>query len=128
MRTTTVLLAAVALTLSACGGSKTPKPTAPSGAPAAAAARTAQAYVDAYAKRRPKRICALLAKTVRAQLTAKGSCVATVRSTLGAAGTAPKIAGATRQGQTAIATISGSPRQITLIRQGAAWKVSNGGN
>jgi ABC-type Fe3+-hydroxamate transport system substrate-binding protein len=123
---TTVFLVIACLALSACGSSS-PKPSAPAGTKDAAAARVAQAYVDAYAHRRPARVCALLAAAVRAQLTQKGSCTATVRASLKGAQPRLKVSGALRQGTTATAKLTGSPRQITLTREGATWKVSDGG-
>lgn len=122
----TAVLVASGLTLSACGGSAS-KPAAPAGTKDPAAARAAQAYVDAYTHHQAKRICALLADTVRAQLTQKGSCAATIRASFQGADPRLAVAGATRQGATAVATFKGSSRQVTLRRQGAAWKVVDGG-
>lgn len=93
-----------------------------------AAVKVAQQYVDAYVKEDARAICALLAKSVRVQLEADASCPKTVKKSFGSA-VQDKLRTdrAYVKGDQAIVTFKESPRQVTVARQGQAWKVVNGG-
>jgi hypothetical protein len=115
--------------LGGCGGGGTkapaPPPT-PKGTPDAAAAKAAQAYLDAYTAKNPRKICGLLAASIRKQLGGK-KCVKTVKGTLTPTFPQQAVDKSYSTGDKAVITVQGSPRRLQLVREGGTWKVINGG-
>jgi uncharacterized protein YhdP len=118
-----------ALVIAGCGGGGDSSGPASGGTADPHAKSAAQAYLNAYAARKPRAICALLTPKVRRQLADnKGSCVKTVAFSLkGQKFGRLTVAGARASDGNAIATITGSQRQIRLQSVSGAWKVYDGG-
>lgn len=118
---------AVMVVLAGCGGGD--GPVLPKGTPDADAKQAAQAYVDAYANHDAAAICAALTRLVQRQLaTDKGTCLRTIRVNIaGQSYPRVQVDQAYADGRKATATIVDSKRQIALLRDPVAWKVSNGG-
>jgi hypothetical protein len=110
------------------GGGSSKAPANPPGKPDAAAAKVAQGYVDDYTNHRAKPICSALAQAVVAQMNGVKGCLKQVKASF-KAGVFPKlhVKAAYASGGTATAVFRDTPRQVTLTREGSAWKVSNGG-
>jgi hypothetical protein len=127
MRRCSFILALTVL-LAGCGGGGNKSSSAkPQGKADQGAAKAAQQYVDAYVAKDPKAICALLATPVKAQLTAKGTCVKTIKSAMPAAPQKLKTDQSYRTGDNAIVTFRSSPRQVKLVLEAKRWKVVDGG-
>jgi hypothetical protein len=129
MRPSLGILAAAALAVAGCGGGGGGSKPAPTfkGSPDPAAGHVAQAYINAYAKKQPHRICSLLAAPIVTRL-GGAKCAATVNGTLKGI-TFPKLQvnKALSRGNTAQVSFKGTLRLITLTREGGRWKVINGG-
>jgi len=132
-----VVAGCVAIAAAGCGGGdKKPATTATTttlapgglqGANDPAAQAAAQRYVDAYTAKDAAAICSALAQSVRTQLAGSKGCAATIRKTL--IHTYPKLTAKRSyvNGDTAIVTFQGSPRQVTVQREQGDWRVVNGG-
>jgi hypothetical protein len=127
MRRTACLIALLPV-LAGCGGGDSGD-SGPKGTPDPEAKKAAQEYIDAYAAGSPPRICAALAGSVRKQLADdKGTCEKTIAANIkGQNFEKLTVKEALADGGTAHAIFEGIPRQITLVRDPSAWKVSDGG-
>ena len=121
-------LAAGALLIAGCGGGDEPaKPKKLTGKPDPTADRVGQQYVDAYVQKKPKVICGLLASAVITSMKGQAGCLKAVKESLRLDFQKLTVSRSFVNGEKAVVTFKQSPRQVTLAKEGGAWKVVNGG-